>query len=373
VGQARHVLRAAYRAEVPVTPRGQGTGNYGQAVAFERGVVLDLTRLKGELVIGDASVTTLAGMRILDIQRQLRRHGRELAVIPSTIASSIGGFLAGGSGGAGSMKEGWIWDGFVKKLWVAGCTEDAAEVEIDQPDVRGFLHNYGTSGILTRAEVTTRPLSPRSCVYAEFYDFHDALAAGREMFAEGVVPWLLCVDSIGVSALLSQVDSHISQGMFTMRAVVSAEEASLAESAIRRADGKVIFSGDGAPNLILSQSFNHVTERYLAARPLYAHLQMSGPGIAKSLQCLQQEFGEADVHLDGFRINGAPAFVGLAFLPFTSPVDIDRAIAALAAVQVRVNSPHAWWVNKAEDDIRSRALTFDPKGLLNPGKLHAAA
>ena len=37
-------LRAAFARGVPVTPRGGGTGNYGQAMPLRGGVVLDLSR-----------------------------------------------------------------------------------------------------------------------------------------------------------------------------------------------------------------------------------------------------------------------------------------------------------------------------------------
>src|SRR6478672_2229508 len=39
------VLAAAFKSGIPVTPRGAGTGNYGQAMPLSGGVVLDLTNL----------------------------------------------------------------------------------------------------------------------------------------------------------------------------------------------------------------------------------------------------------------------------------------------------------------------------------------
>ena len=40
-----HALRACYELGVPVTPRGSGTGNYGQAMPLARGIVLSLAEM----------------------------------------------------------------------------------------------------------------------------------------------------------------------------------------------------------------------------------------------------------------------------------------------------------------------------------------
>src|SRR6185369_13926539 len=39
------ILRAAYKHGVPVTPRGAGTGHYGQAMPLSGGVILNLVAL----------------------------------------------------------------------------------------------------------------------------------------------------------------------------------------------------------------------------------------------------------------------------------------------------------------------------------------
>ena len=43
--ETQNVLRYCYANNIPVTARGAGTGNYGQAVPLEGGVVLDLSRM----------------------------------------------------------------------------------------------------------------------------------------------------------------------------------------------------------------------------------------------------------------------------------------------------------------------------------------
>ena len=44
VGEIRGVLRYCYAHDLPVTTRGAGTGNYGQAVPLHGGLVLDARR-----------------------------------------------------------------------------------------------------------------------------------------------------------------------------------------------------------------------------------------------------------------------------------------------------------------------------------------
>src|SRR6185312_12434502 len=50
------VLRACYRHDVPVTTRGSGTGNYGQAMPLSGGLVLNLAEMNKVKVIGPGRV-----------------------------------------------------------------------------------------------------------------------------------------------------------------------------------------------------------------------------------------------------------------------------------------------------------------------------
>ena len=62
------VLRVAYEHDVPVTPRGAGTGNYGQATPFNGVILLDLRALT-DLRIGTDTVTAGAGARLSAIYK----------------------------------------------------------------------------------------------------------------------------------------------------------------------------------------------------------------------------------------------------------------------------------------------------------------
>jgi FAD/FMN-containing dehydrogenase len=94
------VLEACHSLSIPVTPRGGGTGNYGQAMPLAGGVVMDLRGLDAIKEIKDGAVVCGAGALMGDIDAACREKGQELRLHPSTKeTATIGGFIAGGSGG----------------------------------------------------------------------------------------------------------------------------------------------------------------------------------------------------------------------------------------------------------------------------------
>src|SRR5918994_2489720 len=104
------VLKACFEEGVPVTPRGSGTGNYGQAMPLSGGVVLSLADMNAVKTIAPGRVVTGPGAVLADIDRATRAHsGQELRMSPSTYnTASIGGFVAGGSGGGGPIPRGGL-------------------------------------------------------------------------------------------------------------------------------------------------------------------------------------------------------------------------------------------------------------------------
>src|SRR5690606_24659830 len=93
------VLRETYRHEVPVTPRGAGTGNYGQAMPLAGGVILDLMGLDRIISVSTDSVRAEAGIVLEKLdETTIEAVGGELRFHPSTYRmASLGGFIAGGS------------------------------------------------------------------------------------------------------------------------------------------------------------------------------------------------------------------------------------------------------------------------------------
>src|SRR5690606_5211747 len=56
-----HVLASCFELGIPVTPRGSGTGNYGQAMPLSGGVVLSLAEMNALRSVGRGRATAEAG------------------------------------------------------------------------------------------------------------------------------------------------------------------------------------------------------------------------------------------------------------------------------------------------------------------------
>src|SRR3984893_15843667 len=100
------VVRAAAacaRRRVPLTVRAGGTGNYGQAVPLEGGVLLDVTALAAVEWTKPGVMRVGVGAKMNAMDAQLQPSGWELRMHPSTKrTATIGGFVDGGAGGIGS-------------------------------------------------------------------------------------------------------------------------------------------------------------------------------------------------------------------------------------------------------------------------------
>src|ERR1700732_3726302 len=156
------IASACAKHRVPLTVRGGGTGNYGQAVPLEGGVVVDMTRIDQVIWHKPGAGRFGAGARRLDVDRALAPAGHELRFYPSTRQhATIGGFVAGGAAGAGSCTWGQIADpGAVLGVEVLTVEEDPRKLELRDRDVLKVMHAYGVNGIISEVEVPLAPSHP---------------------------------------------------------------------------------------------------------------------------------------------------------------------------------------------------------------------
>ncbi|WP_332695309.1 FAD-binding oxidoreductase [Halalkalibacter lacteus] len=105
------VLSFAAKKKISLISRGGGTGNYGQIIPLDGGIVLDTSKLNQTIEIKEGKGTFQAGIKLGMIERTLRESNQELRFFPSTfMKSTLAGFIAGGTGGIGSIEYGTLWD-----------------------------------------------------------------------------------------------------------------------------------------------------------------------------------------------------------------------------------------------------------------------
>ncbi|MBB3676012.1 FAD/FMN-containing dehydrogenase [Modestobacter versicolor] len=370
--QLARTVALASAAGVPVTPRGKGTGNYGQAIPLRDGLVVDLTRARRVLDVGAGSITAEAGTSFVTLEAAARRSGQELATFPSTVGSTLGGFLSGGAGGTGSIENGWLWSGFVTALDVVPCTGSAELVHLAGPDTAPLLHAYGTTGVIATATVRLRPRRDWTALFASFGTDREAVDAGLAlMSALDPQPRLVSVDEPGIVAALP-ADPGMPLGRTSLRAIVDAGVLTTARQVVAAAGGVVEEVRPGGPALLTSLSFNHATHRVQRTRPGLAHLQVGGPALVERADEVRALLPGALVHLDGLGGADGPEFVGLLLTRYSGADALYAAMDALRRLGVHVSDPHTWELTEPLDDVRRVAARFDPAGLLNPGKLPAA-
>ena len=178
------VLRYAGAREIPVTVRGAGTGNYGQCVPLHGGIVLDLSLMdKLEEITPDGVAVCQPGLRLGALETEARKQGWELRMYPSTLVkASVGGFLAGGSGGIGSVAHGGLRDfDNVRAFEVVTMEEEPRVVLHEGAAVHEILHAWGTNGILMRIWFALTPVVDWTQFTAAFDSYDQAFT-----FAESV-------------------------------------------------------------------------------------------------------------------------------------------------------------------------------------------
>ncbi|MGW1025323.1 FAD-binding oxidoreductase [Streptomyces sp. NPDC002577] len=363
------ILALAHRHRVPVTARGKGTGNYGQAIPLHGGVVLDLTGCGRILDAGDGWIRAEAGAKMSDLEEHARSLGQELWMFPSTFGTTVGGFLAGGSGGTGSLVHRTNADGFVREVTVVPCTGNAEPFARKGPDALPYVHAYGTSGIIATATVGLQRARDWTGLFAAFDDWTAATAALADLVRLEPAPRLVSLDEAGLVETF-QPDPALDSTALSVRAIVEAEAEPAAREIVTSRGGRVleVRPAPEGPALISSLSFNHPTYHLMKAKDGYFHLEISGDALLGDPAEVKKVFPDTLLHLEGMR----SGTVGMLMARYEDERTVYEGITALAALGVGVHDPHNWFVDRRIELVRQAARTTDPLGLLNPGKLPAA-
>lgn len=383
------ILATCYRLGVPVTPRGSGTGNYGQAMPLSGGIVLNLAEMNKLKSIATGRAIAEAGAVLAEIDRQTRTHSRqEIRLHPSTYnTASIAGFIAGGSGGIGSINWGGLRDlGNVLRLRVVTMEETPRILELKGWDLQKVMHAYGTNGIVTEVEFPLDAAYEWVDVIVAFDDYMKAVRFADLLANQDG----LLFKEIATAAAPIPYDYFLRHQKFLKRedsvvllmvaphaidpflALADREKASIRF----RSDVATDAEKKGLPP-VFELTWNHTTLRGLRVDPSITYLQVlyPHPTHVESVARMTKLLGdEVPGHLEFIRFDGKVCASGLPIVRFTSEARLDELVRIHEDNGCPIFNPHRYTLEEGgmkrtdavQLDFKRQA---DPKGLLNPGKM----
>ncbi len=361
------VVAIAARHGAPITPRGKGTGNYGQAIPMPGGLVLDTSRARTVVEVGEGTITADAGAPLAALEQAARATGQQLWMYPSTVHSTVGGFLAGGSGGTGTIRHGANHMGFVAALDVVTPTSDGL-VHVEGDDAIGFVHNYGTAGIIARATVRLEPLQDWRGLYASFPDFTGSLSVLRQLGRLAPLPRLVSAATPPVTAPLPP-DPAFPAGRSSLRMIADAAIVAAASAIIEAEGGRVedVREGPQVSANLSVLSYNHPIEWLQKSEPgVYFHVEVGGDALVERIHEVHAVYPGGQLHIEA----GNTVPIGMLAGVYESPEAVAAGIRRLGELGVTVHDPHQWNVDFRLPETVALARSTDPQGLLNPGKLN---
>ena len=376
------VAEICWEFNTPLTLRGSGTGNYGQAVPLFKGIVMQMSYLnKLEKFYPDTGfIKVQSGCLMGDLNKQLEKYGRELRLIPSTWkTATIGGFIAGGSGGIGSIRWGFLRDpGNLIGLEAVTINEEPKLLKFDAEEAEPLNHAYGTNGIITSLLLSTD-------IKRKWY----SIVIDCEKFHKTIEILKVCVISAIDLKLGAILEKEIVDKMPIWFKGKSKSHKILIQSTLggiktielicKKYRVKSFFLGeeDQLSNGISEVVWNHTTLHMRAKDKTWTYLQMLLP-LNKELElinALKEKWGSNVLwHIEAVSQQGVPRLAALPVLKWHSEEQLNQIIDNCKKLGAIIFNPHVLTVEGGglgvidSDQVKAK-IKFDPKGLLNPGKL----
>ena len=169
-GEVSRIMQYANSRNIPVTPRGQGTGLVGGSVAIYGGIMLNMSAMNKifELDEENLTLTVEPGVLLMEISKFVEEHDFFYPPDPGEKSATIGGNINTNAGGMRAVKYG------VTRDYVRGLEVVLANGEIMEcggkivKNSSGYslkdmiVGSEGTLGIVTKAVLRLLPLPQKT-------------------------------------------------------------------------------------------------------------------------------------------------------------------------------------------------------------------
>ncbi|GIH19256.1 FAD-binding oxidoreductase [Rugosimonospora africana] len=405
VDDVSRTLRWASEHRTPVVPRGAGTGLSGAAAALDGCIVLSTAGMTAirQIAADDLYAVVEPGVINADLGRAAAEHGLFYPPDPSSFEiSTIGGNLATNAGGLRCVKYG------VTRESVLGLQVVLADGRVIRTGARTvknvagydlsslFVGSEGTLGIITEATLRLRPApaaTPATMV-ATFGSLVDAGRAVASIVRSGLAPSLL---ELMDHASVNLIEDYRPMGLDRSVAALLIAQADSVD-AQRQADAMAARARDAGAALAMASTDPVEADMLLQARRIhYQAVEAAGRVLTEDIGVPRSRLAEllGGIEEIGRRYSLLIATVGHAgdgnmhpaiVLPRDRPDAVATALRAADEIcrfalrlDGTISGEHGigtlkrGWLSGQLDEAtyaahRAVKSTFDPLGILNPGR-----
>ena len=380
------IAAAIARHRIPLTIRGGGTGNYGQCIPIEGGVVLETTKLNKVLEISEGRVVCEAGARIEQVEKAVAESCQMLSMFPSTKRlATMGGFVSGGSGGIGSLRNGMLRDGQnITYLRIVTVEEEPRVIELYGKDILKAQHAYGTNGIITAMDYALTPAKDWSHTIALFSNYAAALDFAKQAQEENLDAFLMTVVERRFAQYYRKLTDYFPPELDAVFSMIAPEAVADYNARVKDAGGTVSLAKTlheiEEANLppAWECGWNHTTLQALKQEPkVWTYLQVAYPRPfdPKLVEKQMERYGdELFFHHEMARMDGQIQIFALPILRWASKERTYEIIHEMEELDgCMIFDPHVITIEDGGmKEIDSTLIEFkkeaDPYGLMNPGK-----
>ncbi|MBU6392028.1 MAG: FAD-binding protein [Planctomycetota bacterium] len=193
-----NILQYANEQEIPVYPRGAGSGLTGGSVPAQGGIVMDFTHMNRilEIIPEDLTATVEPGVITQTLQNEAAKYKLFYPPDPASAAfSTIGGNVAECSGGITGLKYGVTRD-YILSLEVV--LADGSIIHTGRKTLKSvtgydltrlFVGSEGTLGIFTQITVKLIPLPEKIETLLVFFATpQDAVQSATQIISNNILP-----------------------------------------------------------------------------------------------------------------------------------------------------------------------------------------
>ena len=406
------VVRACHEFGVPIVARGRGTNTTGATVPIQGGLVLSLERMDKILAVDPANRALRVEPGVLNqtAQDEAGKYGFFWPPDPTSAAyCTVGGNIALNAAGPRAVKYGATRENILGLVAVTGAGETihtgcyTTKGAVGYDLTRLLIGSEGTLAVVTEATLKLTPLpESRRTLQAVYRDIRSATEAIVAIMTQPVVPYALeFMDAASIEMIRGYSQTELPRGAGALliievdgqeagmdAAVAAVSQATKTSGLVALAVAKTKAEADAlwATRKALSPALRNIAPNKLNEDVVVPVSRI--PELIEGLEKLSQEYGipivnfghagSGNIHVNLLYDTQDPRQEQNALPCLSRVFDLVIQLGGTLSGEHGIGIMKRDYVARAIDPptlalMRAIKKEFDPKGILNPGKIFPPA